>query len=278
MERRDSCAKLDRQIPAAKSLMVRIDSFIRRTGGSLARVLSWRRCHHRMPLQGLFGDYQVGSFYDEMFAAPDEPRPHYAKIFEKLASMVPSQFEERRQHADLSFLLQGITFTVYSDGRGTERLFPFDLIPRIIPQLGMAAHRSRTGAARRGAEFVSAGRLREAAHFRGPPDSALAGLLLQAFHARSDRHRSAARHSHAHLRHRPGARFQDRRILRSRRQCAHSQRHLLRAREPAGHDAHVSRTHSRHTKFCPSITIPPSSPGFSAAFRRGEATTRKSFC
>ena len=72
-----------------------------------------------LPLQGLFGEYQVGPFYDEMFAAPDQPRPHYAKIFEKLASMVPSQFEERRQHADLSFLVQGITFTVYSDGRGT---------------------------------------------------------------------------------------------------------------------------------------------------------------
>jgi len=87
----------------------------------------------KMPLQGLFEDYQAGPFYDEMFSAHDEPRPHYAKIFEKLASMVPAQFEERRQHADLSFLLQGITFTVYSDGRGTERLFPFDLIPRIIP-------------------------------------------------------------------------------------------------------------------------------------------------
>src|SRR3977135_3530657 len=87
----------------------------------------------KMPLQGLFGDYQVGPFYDEMFAAADQPRPHYAKIFEKLASMVPSQFEERRQHADLAFLLQGITFTVYSDGRGTERLFPFDLITRLIP-------------------------------------------------------------------------------------------------------------------------------------------------
>src|SRR5271169_5179499 len=87
----------------------------------------------KMPLEGLFGDYQVGPFYDEMFAAQDQPRPHYSKIFEKLASMVPSQFEERRQHADLSFLIQGITFTVYNDGRGTERLFPFDLIPRIIP-------------------------------------------------------------------------------------------------------------------------------------------------
>ena len=45
--------------------------------------------------------------------------------------MAPAQFEERRKLADLSFLIQGITFTVYSDGRGTERLFPFDLIPRI---------------------------------------------------------------------------------------------------------------------------------------------------
>src|SRR5271167_5196412 len=88
----------------------------------------------KMPLDGLFSDYQVGSFYDEMFEAPGVPRPHYAKIFQKLAAMQPAQFEERRQHADLSFLLQGITFTVYSDGRGTERLFPFDLIPRILPQ------------------------------------------------------------------------------------------------------------------------------------------------
>ena len=88
----------------------------------------------QMPLQRLFEDYQVGAFYDEMFSAADCPRPHYAKIFEKLAAMLPGQFEERRQHADLAFLLQGITFTVYSDGRGTERLFPFDLIPRIIPK------------------------------------------------------------------------------------------------------------------------------------------------
>src|SRR5712692_701015 len=88
----------------------------------------------QMPLQGLFGEYKAGPFYDETFSAPDEPRPHYSKIFHKLAKMVPSQFEERRQHADLSFLLQGITFTVYSDGLGTERLFPFDLVPRIVPR------------------------------------------------------------------------------------------------------------------------------------------------
>src|SRR5277367_1902438 len=81
---------------------------------------------------GLFEGYDTGNFYDEMFSAPGHPRPQYTKLFQKLASMAPAQFEERRKLADLSFLIQGITFTVYSDGRGTERLFPFDLIPRIL--------------------------------------------------------------------------------------------------------------------------------------------------
>jgi uncharacterized circularly permuted ATP-grasp superfamily protein len=82
---------------------------------------------------GLFEGYETGSFYDEMFSSPGQPRAQYTKLFQKLASMAPAQFEERRKLADLSFLIQGITFTVYSDGRGTERLFPFDLIPRILP-------------------------------------------------------------------------------------------------------------------------------------------------
>jgi uncharacterized circularly permuted ATP-grasp superfamily protein len=83
--------------------------------------------------RGLFKGYDPGGFYDEMFADGGLPRPHCAKLFRKLAAMESQQFEERRKLADLAFLLQGITFTVYSDGRGTERLFPFDLIPRILP-------------------------------------------------------------------------------------------------------------------------------------------------
>src|SRR5271163_1426630 len=84
--------------------------------------------------RGLFSGYTAGPFYDEMFSSQGSARAHYARLLEKLGGMAPSQFEERRKLADLSFLLQGITFTVYSDGRGTERLFPFDLIPRILPQ------------------------------------------------------------------------------------------------------------------------------------------------
>src|SRR5271166_3614331 len=83
--------------------------------------------------RGLFSGYALDSFYDEMFLSAGTARPHYVRLFEKLGGMAPKHFQDRRKLADLSFLLQGITFTVYSDGRGTERLFPFDLIPRIIP-------------------------------------------------------------------------------------------------------------------------------------------------
>ena len=68
-----------------------------------------------------------------MLSAPGVPRPRFAKMFEKLGAMIPARFQERGQLADISFLLQGITFTVNGDARGTERLFPFDLIPRILP-------------------------------------------------------------------------------------------------------------------------------------------------
>ncbi len=84
--------------------------------------------------RGLFTSYDPGMFYDEMFSESGVPRPHYARLFETLSALPTAQFEERRKLADISFLLQGITFTVYSDGAGTERLFPFDLIPRILPR------------------------------------------------------------------------------------------------------------------------------------------------
>jgi len=81
-----------------------------------------------------FAGYDTGKYYDEMFASSSVARPHYHEVFTALDRFTLAEFEERRRLADLSFLLQGITFTVYSDGRGTERLFPFDLIPRIIPR------------------------------------------------------------------------------------------------------------------------------------------------
>jgi len=81
-----------------------------------------------------FSEYEAGEFYDEMFSAPGVPRPHYQKVLERFQAMRPEEFERKRSLAASTFLNQGITFTVYSDNQGTERIFPFDLIPRIIPR------------------------------------------------------------------------------------------------------------------------------------------------
>jgi uncharacterized circularly permuted ATP-grasp superfamily protein len=76
--------------------------------------------------------YEIDTFFDEMFEGPGHVRPHYRAIHEQLAQMTPDAFDERRREADASFLYQGITFTVYSGDEGIERVFPFDLVPRII--------------------------------------------------------------------------------------------------------------------------------------------------
>src|SRR5207247_11344567 len=77
--------------------------------------------------------YDPGAFFDEMFEAPGRPRPHYRDLFQHLALLTAPAFDERRQASDVSFLRQGIGFTVYDDDEGIERIFPFDLIPRVIP-------------------------------------------------------------------------------------------------------------------------------------------------
>lgn len=81
----------------------------------------------------MFTDYEVGGFFDEMFDAAGKVRPHYAKLLERFGEMDPAEFERKNALAANSYLSQGITFTVYSGDEGTERIFPFDLIPRIVP-------------------------------------------------------------------------------------------------------------------------------------------------
>lgn len=79
-----------------------------------------------------FAKYTLDSCYDEMFSAPDEPRPHYEALHLALLATPADELRRRKQVADLSFLHQGITFTVYGRDEGTERIFPHDLLPRII--------------------------------------------------------------------------------------------------------------------------------------------------
>jgi len=84
-------------------------------------------------MKNLLKTYAPELFFDEMFDAEGEPRPHYRQLCTRLSKLKLDTFEERRSQADQVFLNQGITFTVYGDSEQTERIFPFDLIPRIIP-------------------------------------------------------------------------------------------------------------------------------------------------
>ncbi|HEY7118498.1 MAG TPA: circularly permuted type 2 ATP-grasp protein [Tepidisphaeraceae bacterium] len=81
----------------------------------------------------MFDRYTIDGLFDEMFHAAQAPRPHYAPVFETLGQIGAGMLDRHRDQADLSFRNLGITFTVYSEKSGVERIFPFDLIPRIIP-------------------------------------------------------------------------------------------------------------------------------------------------
>ena len=71
--------------------------------------------------------------FDEMLVAADTPRLHYAPFAEWLDSTAPEVIAHKRAEADLAFHRVGITFAVYGEDAGKERLIPFDIVPRIIP-------------------------------------------------------------------------------------------------------------------------------------------------
>ena len=79
-----------------------------------------------------FQQYALGHGYDEMFDGRGGTREHYAALYDRLGAVDPQELRQRQSAADLAFLHQGITFTVYGDDASTERIFPYDLIPRII--------------------------------------------------------------------------------------------------------------------------------------------------
>jgi uncharacterized circularly permuted ATP-grasp superfamily protein len=80
----------------------------------------------------LFSEYDLQTAYDEMFDASGEARPHCRALMDELLAATPEELRRHQVEADKAFLAQGITFTVYGDAQGTERIFPFDLLPRII--------------------------------------------------------------------------------------------------------------------------------------------------
>lgn len=81
----------------------------------------------------MFDGYDPGVFHDEMFSADGAVRPHAAALHKRFARLKPDDFMARKAICELYFLRQGITFNVYHDNQGTERIFPFDPVPRVIP-------------------------------------------------------------------------------------------------------------------------------------------------
>jgi uncharacterized circularly permuted ATP-grasp superfamily protein len=82
----------------------------------------------------LFDGYELHSTaWDELFDRGGSPHDHCGALVERLGRLLVNEFKQRRSGADLAFVNQGITFSVYADQRGVEKIFPFDLIPRPIP-------------------------------------------------------------------------------------------------------------------------------------------------
>ena len=84
------------------------------------------------PTGALFANYLLDAAYDEMFDHSGEPRAHCEGLFEDLRAASVPELREHQSEAEKAFLTQGITFTVYGDTQGTERIFPYDLLPRVI--------------------------------------------------------------------------------------------------------------------------------------------------
>ena len=76
--------------------------------------------------------YQLNGFYDEMLAAVGRPRPGYRRLYDTLNRLGAAELQRRQGLALQLFRNHGITFAVYPDEQGTEKVFPFDVIPRVI--------------------------------------------------------------------------------------------------------------------------------------------------
>lgn len=79
-----------------------------------------------------FNGYNTEGFFDEMFLPEGQPRPGTALLQQRIDSLPDGELFRRQQAAERALLHMGITFNVYGDSAGTEKIFPFDIIPRII--------------------------------------------------------------------------------------------------------------------------------------------------
>ena len=80
-----------------------------------------------------FERYEVGEFFDEMFGENGQPRASARNLLNNIENLPEGEFLNRQRAAERALLQMGITFNVYGEGAGMEKIFPFDLVPRIVP-------------------------------------------------------------------------------------------------------------------------------------------------
>ena len=80
-----------------------------------------------------FDRYDPTGVFDEMFEAQGRPRPGCSLLAGKIDSLTTGELVRRQQAAERALLAMGITFNVYGDGAGHDKIMPFDLVPRIVP-------------------------------------------------------------------------------------------------------------------------------------------------
>ena len=79
-----------------------------------------------------FGNYDTERIHDELFHENGTPRNGARLLIEQLNSMSIDEVIHRQQAMDRALMQMGITFTVYGAEEGTEKIFPFDLVPRVV--------------------------------------------------------------------------------------------------------------------------------------------------
>jgi len=79
-----------------------------------------------------FEEYEVGDFYDEMFASAGAPRATARRLLDALEALPGEEILNCQKAAERSLLQMGITFNVYGEQAGVEKIFPFDILPRIV--------------------------------------------------------------------------------------------------------------------------------------------------
>ena len=113
-------------------------------GSARAGLLAWESVVDLLPEpgSGLLDRYQPGGAFDEAFKAEGSVRSTYSRIVERFRELDAGDVRRLEKLVADEFRRQGITFTVYSEEEGTERIWPMDLFPRLIAAARKAGRRT----------------------------------------------------------------------------------------------------------------------------------------